>query len=457
MSPDIGAQCDVTNVSLDNPITERAARTKYDRSVVKLNVYLEDGRLRSGTAFLIDIERGLFLTALHVVDGNNLKIRGYRPESKDVIDRFEFILVAGVNHGYSERDQHENSVAPIDAAILEITDKSLMELAFRRSNEFDLNFKLEDSGKPVITLGYPGSNITLTGEDYESWPGNIGARTREKFASSYQVYYKLNRATQAGESGGPMLNQVGKVIGIGSSTSNLARGYSFFTTSADLFQMITELPVSRKAQEIEKLLRDKSVSSGQLLSELKDRGSNSFRNIDIFEWATKVAPSNEYSDIDISKRCILLALMERRDMWSERRMYVYMDKFLDKPLLAGHLNRSREKALIEGDIHSAQIYSELSKNLSAITDKCRWFTDCRSHLNAGKLMSVFAQRELEIMIEDTVDVAMEAATAEAEVMDEAMEAAAEAMVDEAMEAAAEAMDAEDAEVILLEELEENQF
>lgn len=168
----------------------------------------ENAKLISGgSGFLIDA-KGFIITNAHVLKGSGAVV---------------------VN---SKGQEFNATIANIDLqrdlAILRINDKEFEPLKFL---PYGIRKANSDLGEQVFTLGYPRNDIVY-GEGY------LSARTGfNSDSSSYQVQISAN----PGNSGGPLFNNNGDVIGILSTRQAEAEGVTFAVKSKNIFLMVDEL------------------------------------------------------------------------------------------------------------------------------------------------------------------------------------------------------------------------
>ncbi len=129
---------------------------------------------------------------------------------------------------------------PHDLAILQLCDDS----AFRQVSTvvpYGVDPRPSDLGERVFTLGYPRDEIVY-GEGYlSSSTGYQGDST------AYQVAIGVN----PGNSGGPLLNEKGNLIGIISGKQTTAEGVSFAVKTDYLLKTINSIPTdSLKGQPL---------------------------------------------------------------------------------------------------------------------------------------------------------------------------------------------------------------
>jgi S1-C subfamily serine protease len=157
------------------------------------------------TGFLID-GKGFIITNAHVV--NRLKTI-YVENSKG-----EYFVAQAI---YTDQNT--------DLAILKIVDTAFKTVY---NLPYSINKNNSNLGEQIFTLGYPRNEIVY-GEGYVSAKsGNEGDST------AYQVSVSVN----PGNSGGPVLNKNGQIIGIITSKNLTADGVVFAAKSKNIFKLI---------------------------------------------------------------------------------------------------------------------------------------------------------------------------------------------------------------------------
>ncbi len=171
----------------------------------------ENARLISGgSGFLIDA-KGYIITNAHVLKGSGAVVVNSKGQ--------EF------NATIANIDQEK------DLAILKINDGDYEPLT---SLPYSIRKGNTDLGEQIFTLGYPRNDIVY-GEGY------LSARSGYNSDSlSYQVQISAN----PGNSGGPVFNNNGEVIGILSTRQAQAEGVAFAVKSKNIYLMVDELAKS---------------------------------------------------------------------------------------------------------------------------------------------------------------------------------------------------------------------
>ena len=171
----------------------------------------ENARLISGgSGFLIDA-KGYIITNAHVLKGSGAVV---------------------VNSKGQEFNATIANVDPEkDLAILKINDADYEPL---NSLPYSIRKGNTDLGEQIFTLGYPRNDIVY-GEGY------LSARSGY---NSDSLTYQVQISANPGNSGGPVFNNNGEVIGILSTRQSQAEGVAFAVKSKNIYQMVDELAKS---------------------------------------------------------------------------------------------------------------------------------------------------------------------------------------------------------------------
>ena len=160
------------------------------------------------TGFLVDAT-GYIITNAHVVqNAKNIIVENKKGDQ------------------FSARPIYSNTVT--DLAILKITDT-----AFKKVNGLPYTFPktTAELAEPIFTLGYPREEVVY-GEGYLSAKSGYYGDT-----TSYQISISVN----PGNSGGPVIDKDGEVIGIISSKETNADGVVFAIKSKNIYTALKEI------------------------------------------------------------------------------------------------------------------------------------------------------------------------------------------------------------------------
>lgn len=197
----------------------------------------------NGTGFFIDT-KGYIATNFHVVDG-----------------------ASEIEISYLQNGQKNSYKASIlssdkqnDLAILKIVDPN-----FKQINKipFKLRTQITDVGSSVFVLGYPLA-LDIMGEEIKFTDGKISSKTGfQGDITTYQVSVPL----QPGNSGGPLFDYDGNIIGIVNAKIMAAENVSYAIKSNYLISLIDVLPEKLVQETNNSLINTTLTEKIKILSE----------------------------------------------------------------------------------------------------------------------------------------------------------------------------------------------
>jgi serine protease Do len=183
----------------------------------------------AGSGFLISAD-GFLVTNNHIIQ-----------------DADSVYVIDNQGDAYKAKVVHTNSV--YDVAVLQIRDDSAFHAKAALPYGFDLT--TADLGERVFTLGYPRDEMVY-GEGYLS--SGTGYRND---STTYQIAVSVN----PGNSGGPLLDERGNVIGIISGKQTSSEGASFAIKSHYLSRVLAAIPADSLNRDGLKLPRKSNMAT----------------------------------------------------------------------------------------------------------------------------------------------------------------------------------------------------
>lgn len=169
-----------------------------------------------GSGFVIDGKAGLIVTNNHVIDGAEEIVINFHDGSKLKVDK-----VLGTD-------------SKADLALLKVTPtKPLVDVKFGSSDAIEV-------GDWVLAIGNPfglGGSVSI---------GIISAKSRDINSGPYDDYLQTDAAINKGNSGGPLFNMKGEVIGVNTaiiSPTGGSIGIGFAVPSDTVAAIIDQLKV----------------------------------------------------------------------------------------------------------------------------------------------------------------------------------------------------------------------
>jgi serine protease Do len=220
------------STTLDATISEVKAPHASSEGPVKLG----------GTGFLID-GRGWIVTNAHVV--NNAKA-----------------VTVQNNHGQEFTTKVIYIDANDDLAFLKISDDAFKPVGIL---PYGISKSSADLGEQIFTLGYPRDEIVY-GEGYMSAKTGFEGDT---------LACQIAVAANPGNSGGPVINKNGEIVGVLSTRQIQAQGVVFAIKSKNIFKALEEL-------------KSDSTRSDSTVNNLKISSNSSLKGMDRIQQIKKI-------------------------------------------------------------------------------------------------------------------------------------------------------------------------
>ncbi len=169
--------------------------------------------------------------------GFAISSNGYIVTDNHVIKDADSVYIQSID-GKSYRTRVVYTEPLSDIAILQVTDPSFANLG-----AIPYSFKKPESdiGESVFTIGYPGDAMVLG-------PGFLTASTGyQNDSTAYQVSIPVN----PGNSGGPLLDGSGNIIGIIDAKQTRMEGAGFAVKAGYLLKAIQDIPADSLKRPLE--------------------------------------------------------------------------------------------------------------------------------------------------------------------------------------------------------------
>lgn len=189
----------------------------------------------NGTGFLVD-GKGILVTNEHVVNGSTT-------------------VVVQNSKGQEFRSRIIYSNKESDIALIKIEDADFRSIG---PLPFGIRKGGTDLGEPLFTLGYPREEIVYN-EGYMSAKTGYNGDTL-----SFQIGVSAN----PGNSGGPVFNKNGEVIGIINARQKAAEGVVFALTAKNIFRSLEEIKKDSAYQNI-RLTLNSSIRNMDRVQQIK--------------------------------------------------------------------------------------------------------------------------------------------------------------------------------------------
>lgn len=192
----------------------------------------KEGTIGLGTCFGVS-PNGHLVTNHHVIDGAN-----------DIVVR--------LSNGKTLPARVLTSTTSTDLAVLKVDINNAPYLSLDSSRNVNL-------GDEVFTIGYPLAQ--MLGTDPKFTDGVISAKSG---LGGEPIAYQITVPIQPGNSGGPLVNKYGQVIGVITSTAsslaffkesgNMPQNINWAVKSDYVFPLLTDLPAEKKSNERKKVI-----------------------------------------------------------------------------------------------------------------------------------------------------------------------------------------------------------
>jgi hypothetical protein len=210
---------------LDETISEEKTKISFIKLFPKVSNTVENIEKASGTGFLINSD-GYIATNYHVIeDAKIIKVKGLNGDFDSSVTAK--LIISDINN---------------DLAIIKVDNKTL------KDPPYPISSKKVETGNSIFCLGYP-LRATM-GDEVKVTNGIISSNTGFKNDISL---YQISAPIQSGNSGGPLIDAKGNLIGIINAKHTDAENVSYAIKAAYLINLINLSDDRIRIQQLNKL------------------------------------------------------------------------------------------------------------------------------------------------------------------------------------------------------------
>lgn len=157
---------------------------------------------------------------------------GYFATNYHVVERADSIYLQ-MNNGKAYKAIVIKVDPEADLAILKVDDK---DFTFKQGIPYTIDKQVASLGQRIFTIGYPKEDVVY----------NEGYIASEKGYGGNTLAYQLEIIANPGQSGAPILDHTGNVVGVITGKQSNTSGTTFAVHAEQLLSMISELPKDYK-------------------------------------------------------------------------------------------------------------------------------------------------------------------------------------------------------------------
>jgi S1-C subfamily serine protease len=228
------------------------AQLKKEINAVKISQKQTQNEIKGikNTTVAAPIRKGKFGGTGFLIDP-----KGYLVTSAHVIAQADSVYVVNAEGDYFKAEVLAAN-DQTDIAILKIDDRR-----FEPMKALPYGFKKSgaDLGEPIFTLGFPRTDIVYN-------EGYLSAKTGY---NGDTIAYQIAISANPGNSGGPIFNNQGEVIGVLSGKQTTAEGVVFSSRSINIYRAIQDLKAENNSIKLNTGSQVKNLSRVQKIKKME--------------------------------------------------------------------------------------------------------------------------------------------------------------------------------------------
>jgi len=277
-------------------MSETSLKSEFKSAVMRLQV---PGSTDSGTGYLIDSVNGYIITAFHVVQTAQANT------PIEVVTPFSGLrgtkLIAKLIKSLATLQQ-DGTLSGTDLALLKLDNASLV----KDIRPVDVGLRFPSPSSVLYAMGYPKLDEDEPNKTFTE-------QSVELMASPDDGSIEVRQAIFGGNSGGPLIDPSGSVIGTCRESIGIGAIVSRYIPMSDAESLLDLLPLSARMANLDDQVKTGHISEADL-KDILVKSSTTPTNVELYTWARHVMSNHDQYTAASTRallKCQIKALMQR--------------------------------------------------------------------------------------------------------------------------------------------------